>query len=312
MESKEIKSFYLFNSDFHRTFEFIIDFKKTDNLFRDVRSNTEITKGFNTYSPGNTFFYKVNSMPIYFEVLSYHSEDNIKTIKWKVLSELYEYIYEYTLYRCTVGEEVVLEWKLQFIDNKNIDRETIIKDQDSCINRIRDFLKTETTDFTISNSIIIRADRKDVTKYILNLSLLKNSNNYFGKVLYNGDSSTIGTNINFNFQFFAIELKFTVEKVDFNEKSKKWVYSLKSINNNNGPYNSIKNITFTMYKIHSKKLLLEIEHQVLININGEKIRSIEDQQNFLLNEIKTNFDNISTNISINKDEDNDKESESEN
>jgi hypothetical protein len=307
MESKEIKSFFIFNSDFHKTFEFIIDFKKTDDLFNDIRSKTEITKGYNTYSPGNTFFYKVNGLPIYFEVLSYHSEDNIKSIKWKVSSDFFDYNYEYCLYRCTVGEEVVLEWKLQFIGDKEVDKESIIKDQENCINRIKDYLKTQTTEFIICNSVIVRCERLQILKLLLDLNSFNNSFKHFGLVKYSGEAVKVGTKVTFSFPFFAIDLKFVVEKSEFSDKSKKWTYSLKAHNSQNTgstpmPLSSVKEITFTIYKIHNKKILLEVKHQVLTNIAGEKIRNIDEQQNALLNDI----------IALFNDDKEDKEKESEN
>lgn len=286
MESKEIKSFFIFNSDFHKTFEFIVDFKKTDDLFKDIRSSTEITKGYNTYSPGNTFFYKVNGFPIYFEVLSFHTEDNIKTIKWRVNSEIFEYCYEYTLYRCTVGEEVVLEWKLQFNDEKEIDKENIIKDQETCINRIKEYLRLQTTEFIVSNSSIIRCDRAQLMKLMTDFNTIPNAVKYFGMVNYNGESLKSGTKVSFNFPLFAIELKFIVDKSDFSEKSKKWTYVLKAVSSTGpGESNPVKEINMNIYKIHNKKLLLEIKHLVLTNIAGEKIRNIEEQQNNLLTDI---------------------------
>jgi hypothetical protein len=134
--------------------------------------------------------------------------------------------------------------------------------------------------------MIIRAERANILKHILNLEGLKNSSCFLGKIKYDGDSSKPGSKVSFGVPLLGIEYKFTVNKVDISEKNKRWVYSLK-ITNEDSEIQSfyIKEISFIVYMIHNKKVLLEVKHKIASSMPNEKAVTLKHQQNEFLKEI---------------------------
>ena len=183
---KTLKNFYFFEDSIDRVFMYLRDFKKTDSLFEDIRSATEITKGSNTFEVGNSFHYFVNSMKIEFQVLETIEEEKMRQIKWnvQVAESKLNYDYEYILHKCTVGGDLILEWNLCIKENADIDAEIVIKDLNECMSRIKKKLKNDLTDYYLSEALVINCEREKIKNYIVKLDQLKSSSTLFGKVKY--------------------------------------------------------------------------------------------------------------------------------
>ena len=166
---KTLKNFYFFEDSIDRVFMYLRDFKKTDSLFEDIRSATEITKGSNTFEVGNSFHYFVNSMKIEFQVLETIEEEKMRQIKWnvQVAESKLNYDYEYILHKCTVGGDLILEWNLCIKENADIDAEIVIKDLNECMSRIKKKLKNDLTDYYLSEALVINCEREKIKNYIL-------------------------------------------------------------------------------------------------------------------------------------------------
>ncbi len=287
MEGKIIKSLYIFEFNIDIVFDYIKDFTKTDSLFKFIRSQTEITKGSNTYTPGSTFFYTVNGNKIEFTTEDMQDEESFKSIKWSVKTPFFNYSYLYNIYYCIVSNESVLEWILELEDEKaNLNKEEMVQEQNEIMKRIKEFIIQDRPFFNVSSCMIIRAERANILKHILNLEGLKNSSVFFGKIKNEGDTSKPGSKIVFAVPLLGVEYKFTVNKVDINEKNKRWIYSLKITNEDSEIQNFyIKEISFIVYMIHNKKVLLEVKHKISSNMPNEKAVTLKHQQNELLKEI---------------------------
>jgi hypothetical protein len=285
---KKIKNFYFFEDTIERVFGYLKDFKKTDSLFEDIRSATEITLGINTYEVSNKFHYTVNGVKINFEVLDYQEEEKLKSIKWlvSVAGTDIAYEYEYILHKCTVGGDVILEWNLIFKESTKIESDLVIKDLNECMQRIKKKLKTDLTDYYLAEAIIIRTDRSSIVKTLLNFPNLKVTQNIFGKVKVSGDTSQVGCKIVFELPFVGVESKFYVETADFNDHSYEWIYSLKSKASSSGSIPFVKEIIFTIIKISTNKNFLEIKHTFNQQISRDKLNAIKEDQLSFLKEIK--------------------------
>ena len=287
MEGRTIKSLYIFECNIDIVFDYIKDFTKTDNLFKLLRSNTEITKGCNTYTVGSNFFYTVSGSKIEFQTEEMQDEDSFKSIKWRVQTSELNYTYLYNIYYCIISNETVLEWILELSELKSdFNKEAMIQDQNEIMKQIKEFIIQDKAFFTVSSSMIIRTDRLSVLKHVLSLDNLKNSPLYFGKIKYSGDSSKPGSKIIFQMPLLGIEYKMTVNKIDVNEKNKRWIYSLKlsSEDGNKLPF-YVKELIFCIYMIHNKKILLEVKHKISSEMPNDKAVLLKQQQNELLKEI---------------------------
>lgn len=286
---KKIKNFYFFEDTIERVFSYLKDFKKTDSLFEDIRSATEITKGINTFEKGNLFHYTVNGVKIEFEVLDYFEEEKLKSVKWNVKVEGTDvsYDYEYILHKCTIGGDIILEWNLLFKENTKIESDLVIKDLNECMQRIKKKLKTDLTDYYLAEAAIIRADRNNILKAILDFNNFKFPNAMLGKVKYVGDSSQVGSKVIFELPFVGIEMKFVVDVAEFNENSFEWVYALKSKPSYNGYPSYTKEIIFTIIKISSNKNFLEVKNTFNQQVSRDKINKIKDEQANILKNIKS-------------------------
>lgn len=286
---KKIKNFYFFEDSIERVFGYLKDFKKTDSLFENIRSATEITKGINTFEVGNLFHYNVNGIKIKFEVLDYTEEEKLKSVKWRVNVEGTDivYDYEYILHKCTVGGDVILEWNLVFKENTTIESDAVIKDLNECMQRIKKKLKSDLTDYYLAEASIIKVERSSIIKSLLNLNSFKTSSNMFGKIRYIGDPAVVGSKVIFELLFVGMEMKFIVDVAEFNENSFEWTYSLKSKSSNNDSLSFIKEIIFTIIKISSNKNFVEIKHTFNQQISREKLNSIKEDQVLFLKELKS-------------------------
>lgn len=285
---KTLKNFYFFEDSIDRVFMYLRDFKKTDSLFEDIRSATEITKGSNTFEVGNSFHYFVNSMKIEFQVLETIEEEKMRQIKWnvQVAESKLNYDYEYILHKCTVGGDLILEWNLCIKENADIDAEIVIKDLNECMSRIKKKLKNDLTDYYLSEALVINCEREKIKNYIVKLDQLKSSSTLFGKVKYSSDSQKIGTKVTFEIPFVGMEIKFIVEEADFNENLHEWKYSLKSKINQSGSLSYLNEIIFTIIKVSSTKTFIEVKHTFNSQVSRDKINGIREDQNLFLKELK--------------------------
>jgi hypothetical protein len=288
---KRIKNFFFFEDTIDRVFLYLRDFKKTDSLFSDIRSATVITKGLNTFENGNQFFYLVNDNKIEFEVLEYNEDDKTKSIKWslQVKDTTIRYEYEYILNKCTVGGNMILEWNLLFKENTKLESAQIINENNECMNRIKNKLKTDLKDYHISEACVIKEDRNAIKRIITSLDTIKNSFNIFGKVKYSGSPMTSGSKMICELPFMGVELKFLIDVVDFDESKYEWKYSFKSKPSTLGYNSYIKEILFTIINILPEKNFLEIKHTFNQKVSLDKLNSIRELQLDLLSKIKNNF-----------------------
>jgi len=288
---KRVKNFFFFEDSIDRVFGYLKDFKKTDSLFEDIRSATEITKGINTFEPGNLFHYSVNNVKINFEVLEFNEQENIKSIKWHVSVEGtdIDYDYEYILHKCTIGGDLILEWNLIFKETTKIESDMVLKDLNECMLRIKKKLKTDLTDYYVCDAQVLKSDRTFIKNLILSLNTLKNHQCFFGKLKFYGDPKEVGCKMVAELPLLGIEVKYNVEVADFDENHFQWTYSLKSksSSNPNTPSNTyIKEIIFTIIKISKDKTFVEVKHTFNQLVSKEKLILIKEEEGNFLKELK--------------------------
>lgn len=296
MDKPTFKSYYIFEHPLENVFESVANLKRSDSIFSDIRSPTTIVKGFNTYTPGNQFYYSVLSTKIEFEVISFLNQDSRKCVRWRAKSNNLEYYCEYSLYICCSSGSTILEWIVDCTDIK-MDTEMMQQVHNETMRRIDKFLSDQSLSVVKSN-LVIKAERSSILKYILDLSLVNNSSKYFGQLKYSGESTKIGSKVIFDYTMFGFEYIFNVESLEISSKVKKWTYNLKTAAS---PFQAgIKEIRFTLYKIHNKKSVIEINHFFGSSLSKSKTNEIQqEQQQFLedlLKSIETKESQSKTNI----------------
>lgn len=286
MKKQQVKSLYIFEFHINIVYEYIKDFKKTDSLFKYLRSNTEITKGINTYTDNSSFYYIVaGHKKIEFSTETVIDEEVYKSIKWNVTTVEMNYSYQYNFYYCSDSNETVLEWILSYEDDCKIsmNKGKILEEQSEIMKEIKEFIVKDKVFITISSGLIIKTERLSVIKYVLDLNQVKSVNDYFGKVEYQGDPQKIKSKIIFSMSLLGIVLKYEVFQSDFNEKNKEWVYGMRLIEEDDFTIrNYVKEIVFFINCIHSKKVFVEMKYKVLACMSNKKVVELKKTQVALL------------------------------
>lgn len=273
MSKSQFRSYYTFNFLMDKVFETVVNLKSIDSVFSDIRSQTTMVKGFNTYTPGNTFYYTVNSNKVEFEVISYINQESLKSIRWKTKANNIEYYCEYNLYKCCQSGNCVLEWVLDIESDILIDKEAILETQNETMRRVHNYLNEQTTT-EIKSSLVIKAERNSIIKLILDLNSIKNVSRYFGTVKYLGDSNKANSKLVFDYSFLGFELVFFIDSIEISSKVKRWNYSIQSTSSKS----LIKAIQFSIFKIHNRKSVVEVRHVFSKCLLPEKLQDFEKEQ----------------------------------
>lgn len=289
MDKPTFKSFFIFEHPLESVFESVANLKHADSIFSDIRSPTTIVKGFNTYTPGNQFYYTVLSTKIEFEVISFLNQDIRKCVRWRAKSNNIEYYCEYSLYVCCSSGNTVLEWTVD-CSNIKLDTEMMQQVHNETMQRVNKFL-TDQAMTAVKSNLIIKAERSSILKYILDMSLIRNSSKYFGRMKYSGDSTKPGSKVTFDYTIFGFELTFALEALEISSKVKKWTYNLKAVSS---PFPAgIKEINFTIYKIHNKKSVIEIRHIFGANLSKTKSSEVQQEQLSFLEDLASSIESNS-------------------
>lgn len=273
-----IRNHFIFHDNITRIFNLIKDHKRSDSIFEDIRSPTQITLGHNTFEVGNEFFYTVGGKRINFKVISYLDDDNKKGIKWNINTDVLNYDYEYVLTRCTVEKEVLLEWTIIF--NHKIPHlyDSFVQDQFEIMNRFDKRLQTDLSDCYHSESTIIKSDRNSILNLITDFKKVSENCDFcFGKVQCRGKALDLDTHLIMRFPIFNSEVKYVVNKIDINDQSNTWIYSLKNLNSY-GIFANIKQLVFILVKINDKKTLLEVRQYFNHFCSNEKLRGLSEMK----------------------------------
>lgn len=273
MNKSQFKSYYTFNFLMDKVFETVVNLKSIDSVFSDIRSQTTMVKGFNTYTPGNIFYYTVNSNKVEFEVISYMNQESLKSIRWKTKANNIEYFCEYNLYKCCQSGNCVLEWVLDIESSIQIDKEAILETQKETMRRVHNYLNEQSTT-EIKSSLIIKAERNSIIKLILDLNSVKNISKYFGIIKYLGDSNKAGTKLVFDYTFLGFELVFYIDSIEISSKVKRWSYTIQATSSKS----LIKCIQFSIFKIHNRKSVVEVRHVFNKCLIPEKLQDFEKEQ----------------------------------
>lgn len=288
--NKKFKSYYTFNFLMDKVFETVINLKSIDSVFSDIRSQTTMVKGFNTYTPGNTFFYLVNSSKVEFEVISCMNQESLKSIRWKTKADNIEYYCEYNLYKCCQSGNCVLEWVLDIETNIQIDKEAILESQNETMRRVQNYLGEQTTT-EIKTRLIIKAERNSIIKLILDLNNIKNISKYFGTIKYLGESNKAGSKLIFDYSFLDFELVFCIDSIEISSKVKRWKYTIQAASSKS----LIKTIQLSVFKIHNRKSVVEVTHVFSKCLSPEKLQNFEKEQLGFLTDLASSIPDSSTN-----------------
>lgn len=284
MNRSKVKSYYTFDYSSDKVFETIANLKSIDSVFSDIRSQTVMVKGFNTYTPGNAFYYIVNSNKVEFEVISCINQESLKSIRWKTKANNIEYFCEYNLYKCCYSGNCVLEWVLEMESTIQMDNEHILETHNETMRRVKKYLDEQTTS-EIKSSIVIKAERNSIIKLITDLNNIKNVSKYFGNIRYLGDSTKAGSKLIFDYSFLGFELIFVVESIEISSKIKRWSYIIHSSSSKG----IIKAIHFSIFKIHNRKSVLEIKHVFSKCLLPEKLQIFEKEQTSFLADLASSI-----------------------
>lgn len=289
MESTHtLKSYFNFKADPNLVFEIMRNTTKTDSLFSSVRSPTRLIVGMNTFSIGNKFEIEINQVKIEFEVLDHACLKDQKHIKWKLLIGADLYFITIQVYKCCVTSTTTVETIFKYTPNSNFSPNKIINDNKEYMTRLQDFVKNVNTSSLSAVTSVFRVDRSNLLKLALDLTLIKNYQKYFGNVKYLESSSKIGSRISFGMPFIGFDCQFIVFQLELNSKLKKWEYKIRIIGDP-GPL-SITEMWISIFRVRSKKCVLEVTNVFKDNLNPKKAERIKLKLQCFLKDIYSTLD----------------------